>query len=178
MKIKKIAIGAAVALALVLSAVGLKVKIGTSEVFAQSASYPYLSVTNGAAVNGKPSVIPTSQVIQTVTTVAAGTLNGSTSTVYDVSQINERARMVNISFNFTAVPGTSPSCTPTVKESDDGGVTWYKVFSQQATSFAAVTSTGAVTGLDFPVYGDLLEISYAASGTGNFTFTATAAQAN
>lgn len=143
-----------------------------------ASSYAILPTTTGAGMNGKETIFPSTTVLQTVTTVAAGTLNGTTSAVYDISLPKDWARMVNISLNVTAVPGTSPSLTPTVKQSDDGGITFYKVFAQDGSSFSAITSTGAVTGKDFPCYGDLMEISYAASGTGNFTFTVSAAQAN
>lgn len=145
--------------------------------FGQTATLPYLGVTVGAPVNGKISLIPTTQTLDTQTTVAAGTLNGTNSPAYDCSQLNERARMINISFNVTAVPGTSPSLTPTFQESDDGQITWYTVNAQDGSNFAAITSTGAVTGKDFPIYGDACRIHYVSSGTGNFTFTDSGKQA-
>lgn len=146
-------------------------------VFGQASNYALLTYSYGAPVNGKPSVMPNTQVIDTQTTIAAGTLNGTNSPAYDVTVINERARMVNVSFNVTAVPGTSPSLTPSVQQSDDGGQNWYAVVAQDGTTFSAITSTGAVTGKDFPIYGDLMRIHYVSSGTGNFTFTDTAKQA-
>lgn len=160
----------AVLLLLVITPLGRKV-------MAQSATYLYISYTYGANVNGKPSFVISSQTVDTQTAVAAGTLNGTNSPAYDVSAVKDASRMVNISFNVTAVPGTSPSLTPTVQQSDDGGKTWYQIYSQQGTTFSAITSTGAVSGLDFPLYGELLRIHYASSGTGNFTFTDTAEQA-
>lgn len=144
--------------------------------FGQAASYQYVTMATGVPVNGKISVVPTTQTLDTQTTVAAGTLNGTNSPVYDVSQLNERARMINIGFGVTAVPGTSPSLTPSVQESDDGGQNWYQVYSQQGTTFSAVTTVSTVTGLDFPIYGDLLRVHYVSSGTGNFTFTDNAKQ--
>jgi|SRR6185437_5474447 len=144
---------------------------------AQSASYIRLGFTTGAPVNGKPTFVISTQVVDTVSAVAAGTLNTTNSPAYDISTVKEAGRMVNVSFNVTAVPGTSPSLTPTVQQSDDGGVTWYTVNAQDGTTFSAITATGAVTGKDFPLYGELLRIHYAASGTGNFSFTDTAKQA-
>jgi hypothetical protein len=132
--------------------VSVNVSIKPHVAYGQSASYAFLTYTSGANVNGKPSS-------------------------YEVTALRDEGRMVNVSLNVTAVPGTSPSLTPTVQQSDDGGVTWYQVYSQQGTTFAAITSTGAVAGLDFPLYGDLLRVHYASSGTGNFTFTDTAKQA-
>ena len=144
---------------------------------AQSASYIYLNYAYGANVNGRPTFVISTQVVDTQTTVAAGTLNGTNSPAYDVSAPKEAGRMVNVSFNVTAVPGTSPSLTPSVQQSDDGGGSWYTVNAQDGTTFSAITSTGAVTGKDFPLYGELLRVHYVSSGTGNFTFTDTAKQA-
>lgn len=174
MKIRNALMYGAVA---VLTAVLLLALTPMGRVFGQSASYAFLQYVYGANVNGKPTFVISSQVVDTQTTVAAGTLNGTNSPFYDVSVEKEAGRMVNISFNVTAVPGTSPSLTPTVQQSDDGGQTWYNVNAQDGTTFAAITSTGAVTGKDFPLYGELLRVHYAASGTGNFTFTDTAKQA-
>lgn len=144
---------------------------------AQAASFAVLQFSSGATVNGKPTFVISTQVVDTQTTVAAGTLNGTNSPAYDVSYVKEAGRMVNISFNVTAVPGTSPSLTPTVQQSDDGGATWYNVNAQDGTTFTAITTTGSVTGKDFPLYGELLRVHYASSGTGNFSFTDTAKQA-
>lgn len=147
------------------------------KVFAQAASFVVLQFTAGATVNGKPTFVISTQTVDTQTTVAAGTLNGTNSPAYDDSFVKEAGRMVNISFNVTAVPGTSPSLTPSVQQSDDGGQTWYTVNAQDGTTFSAISTTGAVTGKDFPLYGELVRIHYVSSGTGNFTFTDTAKQA-
>lgn len=155
----------------------LLLSIPRVRVMAQSASYPFLQYAFGANVNGKPTFVISSQVVDTQSVVAAGTLNGTNSASYDVSAVKEAGRMVNISFNVTAVPGTSPSLTPSVQQSDDGGQTWYNVNAQDGSVFSAITTTGAVGGKDFPLYGELLRIHYAASGTGNFSFTDTAKQA-
>lgn len=146
-------------------------------VLGQAASFTVLQFTTGSPVNGKPTFVISTQVVDTQTAVAAGTLNGTNSPAYDVSVVKEAGRMVNVSFNVTAVPGTSPSLTPSVQQSDDGGQTWYGVNAQDGTTFSAITSTGAVTGKDFPLYGELVRIHYVSSGTGNFTFTDTAKQA-
>jgi hypothetical protein len=176
---KKTLAVALVALALVVaSSVRINVRISPRDLaFGQAASYPPLAFSFGANVNGKPSLFPATSVIDTQTAVAAGTLNGTNSPVWEVTNPRDFARMVNISFNVTAVPGTSPSLTPTVQQSDDGGISYYTVNAQDGTTFAAITATGAVAGKDFPVYGDLLRIHYVSSGTGNFTFTDTAKQA-
>lgn len=174
MKIRKVLkFGAVAAMAALL----LLVCTPMGRVLAQQATFVYLGYGFGANVNGRPTFVISTQVVDTQTAVAAGTLNGTNSPAYDVSAPKEAGRMANISFNVTAVPGTSPSLTPTVQQSDDGGVTWYNVNAQDGTTFAAITSTGAVTGKDFPLYGELLRVHYAASGTGNFTFTDTAKQA-
>jgi hypothetical protein len=146
--------------------------------FGQASSYPGLPYAFGPNVNGKPTLAPTAATIDTQTAVAAGTLNGTNSTMtYDITPLRDFGRMINISLNVTAVPGTSPSLTPSVQQSDNGGQSWYTVDSQLATTFTTVTATGSVTGLDFPVYGDLLRIHYVSSGTGNFTFTVSATYA-
>lgn len=176
----KAVVGALFVLAIlaVLASVKIDVRLSPRDLaFGQAASYQVMAVSPGAGVNGRPSIFVTTQQIDSVSGVAAGTLNGTFSPVYDVSQINERARMIGISFNVTAVPGTSPSLTPKVQQSDDGGKTWYQVFAQDGSTFSAITATGAVANKDFPVYGDILRISYTSSGTGNFTFTDSAQQA-
>jgi len=169
----------AVAVLLLLAGVGLNIHVSLNPhvAWGQATSYPIVSFAYGAGVNGRPSMMPNTQVIDTQTTVAAGTLNGTNSPAYDITVLNERGRMINVSFNVTAVPGTSPSLTPSVQQSDDGGQNWYTVNAQDGTTFAAITATGAVTGKDFPSYGDLMRVHYVSSGTGNFTFTDTAKQA-
>lgn len=178
-KITRTSLAIAAALVL-LSMLHVKVSFSPRDLaFGQANSYAILPYGYGASVNGKPSLIPApgGYTIDTQTTVAAGTLNGTNSPIYDVTAVNDRARMVNVSFGVTAVPGTSPSLTPSVQQSDDGGQTWYSVNAQDGTTFAAITATGNVTGKDFPIYGDLLRVHYVSSGTGNFTFTDTAKQA-
>ena len=169
----------AVTILLLLAGIGLNVHVSLNPhvAWGQASSYQVLTTAFGAGVNGRPSLVPSTQVIDTQTTVAAGTLNGTTSPAYDASVPRDYNRMVNVSFNVTAVPGTSPSLTPTVQESDDGGKNWYAVKAQDGSTFAAITTTGAVTGKDFAIYGDLIRVSYAASGTGNFTFTDSLTQA-
>jgi hypothetical protein len=101
------------------------------------------------------------------------------SQIYGVHEFSPSNKMVNVSFTVTTVPSSSPSMTPQVMESDDGGQTFYQVYAQDGSTFAAITSAGSVAGKDFPIHGDLIKIHYAnQTGSGaNFQFTATAAQA-
>src|SRR6185437_1356087 len=162
-----------------LASVKVNIKITPRDLaFGQAASYPVLPFSVGSAVNGKQSVFPSSYTIDTQTGTASASL--STSAAYDVTLPRDYARMVAVSFNVTTVPTTSPSMTPIVQQTDDGGITWYKVFAQDGTTFAAITTTGAVAAKDFPVYGDAMRVSYsAAAGTGGslWTFTTKTNQA-
>lgn len=159
--------------------VNVNVKLAPRDLlFGQAGVYATLPFSTGAGVNGKEPVFPSTYTMDTETGVASASLTNSP--VYEVTTLRDYARMVNVSFNVTTVPTTSPSMTPIVQETDDGGITWYKVFAQDGSTFAAITTTGAVTGKDFPVYGDLVRVNYsAAAGTGGslWTFTAASKQA-
>lgn len=166
----------AIAAVMVLSAIALHISPSSQVSMGQSASYVVLGYTVGAPVNGRPSFIPTTQTVDSQNVLAASLVN---STTYDISTLKESGRMVNIGFTVTTVPSSSPSMTPQIQQSDDGGQNWYLTNAQDGTTFAAITATGTVAGKDFPLYGDLLRIHYAsATGTGaNFNFTSTAKQA-
>jgi len=147
--------------------------------FAQANSYPVIVPTPGASVNGKPSVFPSTTVLDSETSQTTASLSNKFTQAFDVTAINERARMVGISFTCTLVPSSGPSLTPVVEQSDDGGITFYAVDSQAGTTFAAMTSTAGLANLDFPIYGDIVLLKYTSvAGTGaNWSFTATATQA-
>jgi len=174
---KKIGFPLIAAVGLILLAIGFGVTPRTPVVYGDSAVYSPLPSTYGVAVNGKQSLYPSTSVIDTETSVASGSLTASP--VYAVNLLKSYNRMVNVSFSVTTVPSSGPSMTPVVKESDDGGVTFYTVKANDGTTFAAIASTGAVTGKNFPLFGDLIEVSYgSAAGTGaNWTFTVTTKQA-
>ena len=147
------------------------------QLFGQAASYPSLINTYGAGVNGKPSFVISSQVIDTQTTVAAGTLNATNST----------------SFYDVTLPRTVPAWSTSAEQRRRYGTSqsqlqqsrWYRMMvdrtgirftaskelrslrSRRRARLRALTSRFTATS----------RVHYAASGTGNFTFTVTAKQA-
>jgi hypothetical protein len=173
----------AVAILLALAGIGLNVHVSLNPrvAWGQASSYPVIGFLYGPTVNGRPSLYPSAaQFIDTKTTALSSAFTAGFSPAQEMTQLNERARMLAISFNVTAVPSTSPSFTPIVQESDDGGLSWYKVFAQDGSTFAVINSISTVAAKDFPLYGDLVRISYGTvagtTGTG-WSFTVQVDQA-
>ena len=154
-------------------------RIFSDAAFAQAGSYPAIASSPGAAVNGKPSVFPATTTLDSETSQTTAAMSNYTTQLFDVTSLNERARMLGISFTCTLVPSSGPSLTPIVQQSDDGGITFYQVYSQTGASFAAMTSTAGLANLDFPIYGDIVRLKYTSvAGSGaNWSFAATATQA-
>lgn len=138
--------------------------------------YPGLPTTTGVTGDGIFIKYPATSTMDTQNVASP-----VTSQIYSTHSLSQTSKMVNIGFSVTTLPSSgSPSFTPAVYESDDGGISFYKVYAQDGTTFSAITSTGTVTGKDFPIHGDLIEIQYGSitAGSGaNFVFTATAKQA-
>src|ERR1700689_2457942 len=119
----------------------MKIRIATRQILTGALALVVLSLCFAGTFAGKgglraatgypplPSVSSTTSDGVYITYPASSTMDSQStvtpvdSQIYSVHKFSLNGKMVNISFSVTTVPSSSPSMTPQVEESDDGGIT-------------------------------------------------------